>query len=96
LQGLNGFGGASGMNQLSGNSGAGQLGSAGFDLLGLQQMHMGSLSSNYPLSMMQMPFIPPLYQQQSNNSLGGGQMGGNSGGGGHGSAASFHQPTEKN
>jgi RNA recognition motif-containing protein len=48
--------------------------------------------------MMQMPFIPPLYQQQSSGSMGGGggHMFDKSGGGGHGSAASFHQPTEKN
>ena len=44
-----------------------------------------------------MPFIPPLYGTGSGG-MGSGPMGAGSGGGGggHGSAASFHQPAEKN
>ena len=59
---------------------------------------MGGLSQNYLPGMM--PFMPPLNNQFSTGSMGsGGPMsaGANAGGaGGHGSAASFHQPTEKN
>ena len=84
--------GAQGNNASSSNNGQ-----FNFDLLNLQQMQMGGLPQNYSLPMMQMPFIPPLYNQTSSSSMGGlmsGHVGG--GGGGHGSAASFHQPTEKN
>ena len=65
-------------------------------------MQMGSLPQNYLPTMMQMPFMPPLYQQSPGGGMGNnmGGAGGHSGSGGpgghHGSAASFHQPTEKN
>ena len=52
---------------------------------------MGGLHQSYLPSMM--PFMPPLYPSPSGG-MGSGHMGGGSGG--HGSAASFHQPAEKN
>lgn len=56
-------------------------------------MQMGGLYQNSLNPMM--PFSLPLYQQAGSGGLGSGHMGGQNGGG-HGSAASFHQPAEKN